>query len=116
MAREIRDVMSQPPVCLSPDASIEEAARVMREQDIGDVFVADGDRIAGIVTDRDIVVRGIAEGKQPGTAKLSEVCTSGELTSVSPDDSVESAIDLMRERALRRLPVVDDGRQRETDN
>jgi CBS domain-containing protein len=110
MAREIRDLMSQPPVCLSPDASIEEAARVMREQDIGDVFVADGDRIAGVVTDRDIVVRGIAEGKQPTTAKLAEVFTSGELVSVSPDDSVEEAITLMRQRALRRLPVVDDGR------
>jgi len=109
MAEAIRDVMTASPVCLALDASLQEAAQAMREQDIGDVFVVDGSRLAGIVTDRDIVVRGIADGKDPRSVQIREVFSDQPLA-VAPDDPVDKAIDLMRQHALRRLPVVDDGK------
>jgi CBS domain-containing protein len=101
--------MTGDPVTLPKDATVVEAARVMRDKGIGDVIVTDGDRAAGIVTDRDIVVRAVAEGQAPESVRLEQV-RSGELTAVSPDDPVERAIQVMRDRAVRRVPVVEDGR------
>src|SRR5262249_61917614 len=96
------------PCAVNLTASIAAAARAMRENDIGDIIVLDGDRLYGILTDRDIVVRGLAEDKDPGTTAVGEIC-SRDITTVRPTDSVGSAVRLMRERALRRLPVVDAG-------
>ena len=109
MAQRVREVMTGDPVTLPKDATVVEAARVMRDKGIGDVIVTDGDRAAGIVTDRDIVVRAVAEGQAPESVRLEQV-RSGELTAVSPDDPVERAIQVMRDRAVRRVPVVEDGR------
>jgi CBS domain-containing protein len=95
-------------VQLASSAPLAEAARRMRDADIGDVIVTEDGTMCGVVTDRDIVVRAIAEGKDPQSATLGEIC-SHEVVTVSADDSVERAIELMRERAVRRLPVVDGG-------
>ena len=108
MARLIRDVMTANPQTLSSTATLAEAARVMRQADIGDVLVEENGKTVGIVTDRDIVVRGIAAGKNPAETPLSDVFTRG-LTSVKPDASIDEAVRLMRENAIRRVAVLDDG-------
>ncbi|MBA3364003.1 MAG: CBS domain-containing protein, partial [Actinobacteria bacterium] len=109
MGQQVKEVMTTRPVTLDRDASLVEAARVMRDRGIGDVIVVEGDDAEGIVTDRDIVIRGVAEGADPNTTRLGQV-VSGDLTSVAPDDPVERAIELMREKAVRRLPVLEGGK------
>jgi CBS domain-containing protein len=101
--------MSTDPICLDANSTAADAALVMREHDIGPVIVTDGDQTAGIVTDRDIVVRVIADDKDPASTPLAEIC-SAELAVLDPESPLEEAIGLMRSRAVRRLPVVDDGR------
>jgi len=107
----VQDVMTTDPISLPASASILAAAQKMRSAAIGDVVVLDddGSKVYGIVTDRDIVVRGIAEGLDPRTNTLDDIC-SRVLTTVSPDDSIDTAVSLMREKAIRRLPVVKRGR------
>jgi len=109
MGQQVKEVMTAGPITLDRDASLAEAARVMRDRGIGDVIVVEGDDAAGIVTDRDIVIRGVAEGVDPNRTRLGQV-VSGDLTSVAPDDPVERAIELMREKAVRRLPVLEGGK------
>jgi CBS domain-containing protein len=101
--------MTPNPVTLPATASLVEGALAMRDFDVGDVLVLDDGHICGIVTDRDIVVRGIAGGNYPATVKLAEIC-SRDLTTLSPTDRVEDAVNYMREKAIRRLPVVDGGK------
>lgn len=103
----VRDVMTPDPTVLPPDATVIDAAKAMRDGDFGAVLVGDGDHLSGIVTDRDIVVRALAEkGKEGVDVKLRDV-VSDDLFTVSPDEPVEEAIEHMRDRALRRVPVVD---------
>ncbi|MBI4219325.1 MAG: CBS domain-containing protein [Chloroflexi bacterium] len=106
MAEKVRSVMTSDPVSLPDTASCAEAARAMRESDIGDVVVTKDGKLCGIVTDRDIVVRAIAMGKNPEEIQLSDLC-SKELITCGPEDSVDHAIQLMRERAIRRLIVTE---------
>ena len=107
--QKVREVMTEDPVVLPEDASLVDAARLMRDQGIGDVIVTAGEQAKGIVTDRDIVIRAVAEGSDPGQVRVGEVL-SGDLASVTPEDSVERAIALMREKAIRRVPVVESGK------
>jgi CBS domain-containing protein len=110
MADRIRDVMTPNPKTLSASATAREAAETMRANDIGDVVAIDSQgAIVGIVTDRDIVVRIVAEGRDPGATRIEDIA-SCEMTVVSPDDPVELAVELMRVRTLRRLPVVKHGK------
>jgi signal-transduction protein with cAMP-binding, CBS, and nucleotidyltransferase domain len=110
MGQSIRGVMSTDPVVLQQEASIQEAAQAMREQDIGDVIVLDdSQQICGIVTDRDIAVRAVAQGRDPQSVTVGEIC-SRDLQTLSPDDDVGDAVKVMSEKAIRRLPVVDNGR------
>ena len=109
MGQQVKEVMTTGPITLDRDASLAEAARLMRDRGIGDVIVVEGDDAEGIVTDRDIVIRGVAEGADPNTTRLGQV-VSGDLTSVAPDDPVERALELMREKAVRRLPVLEGGK------
>lgn len=102
MAEFVRDVMTPGVVAVRPDASLVEAAQLMRAQDIGDVVVADGSRVVGMLTDRDIAVRAVAEGADPLTVSAQTVCTPDPVM-VAPDDPVSDAITLMREHAVRRL-------------
>jgi CBS domain-containing protein len=81
----------------------------MRDHALGCVLVADGSRLRGVVTDRDIVVRAIAESRDPSAVSVGEVCST-DLAWVSPDDDVGDAVRIMRRRAVRRLPVVQEGR------
>lgn len=109
MAQKIRDVMTASPRALDAQASVQDAARAMLEDDIGDVIVSDGGKVAGIVTDRDITIRAVAEGRDPARTKLTEIC-SGDLATLSPEDPVDEAVRLMREKAVRRIPIVEGGR------
>jgi CBS domain-containing protein len=109
MAQRIHDLMTPNPVALPGTASVHEAARAMRDQDIGDVIVIEHNQVCGIVTDRDIVLRTVAEARDPVSTTLADICSHA-LTTVAPTDSVEHAVHLMREKAIRRLPVVEGGR------
>lgn len=108
MTRSVRDVMTAGVTAVRPQASLAEVARLMRDHDIGDVVVAHGNDVVGMVTDRDIVVRAVAEGVDPNTVPAESVC-SGPVETVAPEDDVESAARMMRDFAVRRLPVVEDG-------
>lgn len=107
MSRRIGDVMTPRPRALPLDATLDEAARLMRDQGIGDVLVTLSGRLCGVVTDRDIVIRGVAENRDAAHTPLGDVCTAQPIT-LGPDDDTEKALRLMREEAVRRLPVVDD--------
>ena len=109
MPRTVREVMTAKPLALQQGTTLTEAARAMRDHDVGDVVLLDDDRVTGIATDRDMTIRAVAEGMQPDETVLSQIA-SKELVTVSPDASVEEAVRLMREHAVRRLPVVEDGR------
>jgi CBS domain-containing protein len=109
MAQHIRELMTPNPVTMPGTASVHEAARAMRDQDIGDVVVIEHQQVCGIVTDRDIVVRTVAEAQNPANITLGDICSHSLLT-VRPTDSVEHAVRLMRTHAIRRLPVVDGGK------
>ena len=109
MGQQVKEVMTAGPITLDRDASLVEAARLMRDRGIGDVIVVEGDDAEGIVTDRDIVIRAVAEGADPNSTRLGQV-VSGDLASVAPDDPVERAVELMREKAVRRLPVLEGGK------
>jgi CBS domain-containing protein len=107
-ASTVRDVMTERPASVSSSDRIAEAARAMRDGDIGDVLVVDDGQVIGIVTDRDIVVRVLAQDRDPSRTTVGEICSRDILT-LAPDDAVETAIATMREHAVRRLPVVEDG-------
>jgi CBS domain-containing protein len=108
MAQQIRELMTPNPVTLPGTASVHEAARAMRAADIGDVIVIENNQVCGIVTDRDIVVRTVAEARDPATTTLADICSHA-LTTVRTTDSIEQAVQLMRAKAIRRLPVVEGG-------
>jgi len=104
----VRDVMTPLPRGLDVSASVIEAAEIMRDADIGGVVVLENDHLYGILTDRDIVVRVLAERSDPARVSVGEVC-SRELTTVLPTASVGDAVRLIREKAIRRLPVMEEG-------
>jgi CBS domain-containing protein len=108
MAQAIREVMTANPATVDTHASAVEAARKMREADAGVMIVTDGEQLRGLVTDRDIVVRAVAEGRDPSQVEVSEIC-SADVETLRPDDDVDRAVELMRERHVRRIPVVEDG-------
>jgi CBS domain-containing protein len=104
----VRDVMSSPVVGLPESATLVDAAQQMRTNDIGDVLIVDGDRVLGILTDRDIVMRALADGRDPASTTVGEIA-SRDTVVVEPDQPAAVAVQLMRERALRRLPVCEGG-------
>jgi CBS domain-containing protein len=103
----VREVMTPRVVTLPSETTLAEAARTMREQDIGDIVVSDSAGLAGLVTDRDIVVRAVAERCDPASTTIGEIVTR-DLVTVRPDDTVQSAALLMRDHAVRRVVVTDD--------
>jgi CBS domain-containing protein len=108
MARTVEEIMTRDPRSVGADDPIVDAARLMRDGDIGNVIVTDGGQVTGIVTDRDIVVRGVAEGIDPQATQVRDVCTAG-IETIEPGMSVDDALRTMREHDIRRLPVVQDG-------
>jgi CBS domain-containing protein len=108
MTTNVEDIMTTNPIVFPASATIAEAAQGMREFDIGDVLVEVDGNVHGIVTDRDIVVRAVADNCAPHGVTLGEIC-SEVLVTLAPSDSIEKATRLMRDYALRRIPVIKDG-------
>ena len=104
----IRDVMTRNPRTVTPNDTIQNAAQVMRDEDTGAVPVVDNGRAVGMVTDRDIVIRAVADGSAP-SRRVSEIVTSAVVTA-TPDMSTRDAAQLMSEHQIRRLPVVENER------
>jgi CBS domain-containing protein len=102
---KIRDVMTRSVELVNPDTSLEEAARKMRETDTGFLPVGENDRLVGTLTDRDITIRAVAEGRDPKSAKVRDAM-SEELVYVFEDAETAEAADLMAQRQIRRLPVL----------
>ncbi|TMR98493.1 CBS domain-containing protein [Nonomuraea basaltis] len=108
MAKTVADVMTSHPATVEADQPVSVAAALMRENDAGAVIVNDNGRMQGIITDRDIAVRVVADDKDPQTP-IREACSPA-VEAVGPDTSIDQAVQLMRSHAVRRLPVVEDGR------
>jgi CBS domain-containing protein len=107
MDKKIRDIMTPDPVGVYYDQTIADTARVMRDAGVGAVLVVNGDSLSGVVTDRDLVVRGLAEGAGPDSP-VGPLC-SAKLVGVEADAAADEAERLMAENAVRRLPVIDAG-------
>ncbi len=105
----IRELMTTNPTTCETSSTITDVAKVMKDEDVGPVPVTEGGRLVGIVTDRDIVVRVVAEGRDPSSTTIREIVSS-DLATVQPDTSLEEALNLMAQRQVRRLPVVEGDR------
>jgi CBS domain-containing protein len=105
---KVREIMTTDITKATPENTLVYVATMMRDEEIGSVPVVDGNGLVGIITDRDIVVHAVADGKDPSTTEVKEIL-SEELESVPPDTDVNDAADLMASRQIRRLPVVEDG-------
>ena len=101
--------MTIDPRTVNVDDTVKDAVVVMRDSDIGDVIVIEDGQVTGILTDRDIVVRAVAEGRDAESTPVSDICTTG-IQAIEPDASVDDALRMMREEDIRRLPVVKNGR------
>lgn len=106
MAQTAQDLMTPNPETVAPEAPLSEVAEIMRDADTGMVPVTEGEELRGVVTDRDIVVRALAEGRDPDDCAARDVCTPDPLTA-APDDDLREVIRQMREADVRRIPVVD---------
>lgn len=106
---QVREVMTQNPASVAADTNVIDVARLMKERDIGDVIVMKDGQLCGIVTDRDIVVRALAEHRDISNTPIDQIC-SRHLFTISPNHSVDEAIKMMREHSVRRLPVVENDR------
>jgi CBS domain-containing protein len=107
MGTKVREVMTDRPRCVTLETPISEVAQLMESEDVGSLPVLEGDELAGMITDRDIVVRVIAQGKDPRGMPVREVA-SRELVTVYADDDLSNALKKMASQQVRRLPVVDD--------
>jgi CBS domain-containing protein len=108
MARKMRDIMSAAPVSLAATETAATAARAMKEHGTGTVLVSTDGLLTGLVTDRDITVRVLAENRDPQSTCIGDICSTS-LAVLGPDDDIHEAARLVRERAVRRIPVVQDG-------
>jgi CBS domain-containing protein len=106
----VREVMTPQVVTRPSETTLTDAAVTMREEDIGDIVVCNDDELAGLITDRDIVVRAVAERRDPTTTTIGEILTEYVVT-VHPDDSVQAAALLMRDNAVRRVVVCGDDKK-----
>jgi CBS domain-containing protein len=109
MSDQVKDVMTSDPITVEAGDTVVVAARRMKEAAVGSMIVMDGDRIHGIVTDRDIAMRVVAEGSDPARTRVQEITSDNPVT-LEPESSVDDAIQVMSDRAIRRLPVVEGGR------
>jgi CBS domain-containing protein len=109
MAKSVRDAMTEDPRSIGQSASVVEAALLMREEDIGSLPITDDEKLVGMITDRDITMRVVAEAADPKVTSIEDVY-SPDLISVEPDKDLEEALVLMARHQVRRLPVVEDGR------
>ena len=108
MARKMRDIMSPAPVSLAATDTAAAAARAMKEHGTGTVLVSTDGQLTGLLTNQDIIIRVLAENRDPRSTRIGDIC-SATLTVLGPDDDIHQATRLVRERAVRRIPVVVDG-------
>ncbi len=106
---QIRDLMTSSPASCEASTPVVEAARQMAQQDVGPIPVVEGDQLVGIVTDRDIVLRVVAEGRDPSSTTAQEIVSS-DLVTVTPDSNLDEALQLMAQNQVRRLPVAEGDR------
>jgi CBS domain-containing protein len=106
MAKRVRDLMKKNPISLESPTPVVEAARRMQAANVGAVIVTDKGKLVGILTDRDIAIRLVAHAGDPSTTPVADICSPLPAT-LSPDDDLERAIEIMRKKAVRRIPVVD---------
>ena len=109
MVNSVREAMTENPRSIGPSTSVVEAAQLMRDEHIGSLPITDGDTLVGMITDRDITTRVVAEGAGLATTSVGDVY-SQDLISVGPDKELEEALRLMARHQVRRLPVVENGR------
>jgi len=109
MANSVRDALTADPRSVGKSVSVVEAARLMREQDIGSLPITDDEKLVGMITDRDITMRVVAEAADPKVTSVEDVY-SQDLVSVEPDNDLGDALRLMARHHVRRLPVVENGR------
>jgi len=108
MGKSVKDAMTSSVTTATPSQSLTEAASLMKQEDIGSIPVVEGGQLVGVLTDRDIVVRSVADGDDPRTVQVGAIATPAVVT-VRPDDDLDEALRLMAQHQIRRLPVVDDG-------
>ena len=106
---KVSEIMTKNPVTVQPSATAKDAAELMRKKNLGTVLVAEEDRLEGIVTDRQIATKVVAEGKDPARTRVNEFMTRNPV-SASPDMEIEDVTRIMGENRYRRVPVVQDGR------
>jgi CBS domain-containing protein len=107
---KVEEIMTRDPATVSPDATVREAAALMKREDVGIIPVTDtagGQRLIGVVTDRDIAIRCVAEGKD-GSCNVRDVMSSGPITTCGPNDDVDSVMNAMSREKVRRIPIVDE--------
>jgi CBS domain-containing protein len=110
MAKSIREAMTSNPCAIDADKQVAYAAKMMKEENVGLAPIVEGDRLIGTLTDRDIVVRVVAEGRDPSTVTVRDVA-SKDLVTIDPQQDLDEALRLMAKHQVRRLPVVEeDGR------
>jgi len=104
---QVRELMTKDPRTIRPDATAVDAARLMRDEDAGVAPIAEDDRLVGVVTDRDIAIRVVAEAKDPGSTKVTEIASQNVVT-IDPQQDLDDALRLMANHQVRRLPVVEE--------
>jgi CBS domain-containing protein len=110
MAKKIRDLMTENPCTIDADKPVAYAAQMMRDEDVGLAPIVEGKKLIGTLTDRDIAIRVVAEGKDPQTTTVRDVATT-RLVTIDPEQDLDEALKLMAQNQVRRLPVVEeDGR------
>jgi CBS domain-containing protein len=109
MGKSVQEVMTSNPTSVEANSPVIDAARIMKQEDVGIVPVVEGDRLAGTVTDRDIALRVVAEGKDPQSTSVREIAST-DLVTVDPQQDLDEALRLMASHQVRRLPVVEGGR------
>ena len=106
MAGKVRDLMTPDPLTVGQEVTLTDAARQMRDADVGVLIVTQGPEVRGVLTDRDIVVRAVADDLDPATTRIAEIVTH-DLVAVSPGDDIDTVAEMMRTHSVRRLPVLD---------
>jgi CBS domain-containing protein len=110
MAKNVRDAMTSNPRSIEPSTMVADAAKLMKAEDVGSLPIVEGDQLVGMVTDRDIVIRAVAEGKDSQSTTVGEIA-SRDLVTVDPQQDLDEALRLMAQHQVRRLPVAEeDGR------
>ena len=106
MAGKVSDLMTPDPLTVGQEVTLTDAARQMRDADVGVLIVTHGPEVRGVLTDRDIVVRAVADDLDPATTRIAEIVTH-DLVAVSPGDDIDTVAEMMRTHSVRRLPVLD---------